>query len=215
MITQLSTYNDFLPKGTMSDRSALARQFAWFKRGAVIAILCIIGNMQVSAQEMDVPVDVQMGLFHKILGFAHSLKTLHTQEYVIGIVYQSSFRASTEVKNQILALKNVPQVQGLPVRYVAIRIESGSKIGTLLSTANIDAAYITPLRAVDISEIAQTCQASQTVSLTGVPTYIEEGLSIGVSLRSAKPLILVNLTSARAEGLKLSSNVLALAKVVQ
>ena len=50
--------------------------------------------------------------------------------------------------------------------------------------------------------------------MTGVPEYVDQGVAVGVGIRKDRPLIIVNLEQARAEGSVFSSQLLALARIV-
>ena len=47
-----------------------------------------------------------------------------------------------------------------------------------------------------------------------MPEYVEAGVSVGIGIRRDRPLIIVNLAQARAEGTAFSSQLLALARIV-
>ena len=47
-----------------------------------------------------------------------------------------------------------------------------------------------------------------------MPEYVEEGIAVGIGLRNMRPLILINLEAARAEGAAFSSQLLSLARIV-
>ena len=51
-------------------------------------------------------------------------------------------------------------------------------------------------------------------TITGVPEYVDQGLAVGIGIRRDRPLIIVNLEQARAEGAAFSSQLLALARIV-
>lgn len=74
--------------------------------------------------------------------------------------------------------------------------------------------YVTPLRSVDVAEIARISRSRGLRTVTGVPEYVEEGIAVGIGERKARPLIIINLRGARAEGSDFSSQLLNLARIV-
>jgi hypothetical protein len=59
-------------------------------------------------------------------------------------------------------------------------------------------------------------QNKSILTITGVPSYVEGGISIGLGLKSnSKPEILVNMGSIKSEKHDISSQLLKLAKIVK
>jgi hypothetical protein len=181
---------------------------------ALFALLCCLA-FPVRAQEMDAPIAVQVELIPKILSFAHTLRTSHTDEYRIGVVYQRSYRSSVEVKDRILSLESAATLNGRPVRFVALPVESSSRLAELLQSAGVDAVYIAPLRAYDMHAVTQACRTTQVVSVTGVTSYVPLGVSVGVGLRGSKPQILINVAAAKPEGTEFSARLLSIATIIR
>src|SRR5207248_1488455 len=102
------------------------------------------------------------------------------------------------------------------LRVSPILIEAGSQeqLRARLSDLAADVVYVTPMRAIDIAEIGRICRAHHLHTVTGVPEYVEAGLAVGIGLRRDRPLIIVNLEQARAEGAAFSAELLALARIV-
>jgi hypothetical protein len=166
---------------------------------------------------MVVPVDVQLSLFSKILTFDRNLKTRVGEEIVVGIVYQGKFRKSLNVKDEIENFKNqfLSKIDEIPVRYVSIDISEESDLANTISKNSIDILYITPVRALDLEVITIVSRTKHIITLTGVPDYVESGLSVGIGVKGGKPQIMINLSAAKAEGIDFNSKLLNLAKVVQ
>jgi iron complex outermembrane receptor protein len=57
-------------------------------------------------------------------------------------------------------------------------------------------------------------RAKKIMTLTGVPDYVELGLSVAIGIKGRKPQITINLPAAKAEGINFSSQLLKLAKVI-
>jgi hypothetical protein len=80
--------------------------------------------------------------------------------------------------------------------------------------AGIDILYVAPLRTVEPASIAVASRDTQTLTLTGVPAYVEAGLAVGIGTRGGKPQIIVNLPASRAEGSRFSAKLLRLCRIV-
>lgn len=171
----------------------------------------------VFTQEMPVPIEIQIPLFKKILTFDRNLKTNVGKEINIGVLYQKGFKLSSDVKNEFMNQTTPTQdtIVGLPVNIVAIEYSDEVNLKINLSKYDIDILYITPMRAVDLKMISQLCQSDKILSITGVPQYVEDGISVGLDIKAEKPQIIINLQSSKAEGADFSSKLLNLAKVIK
>ncbi len=164
------------------------------------------------------PVDIQYSIFLKILSFDRNLtKNADNNEIVIGIIYQSLFRGSLNVKNQFekaFEKSDVKNISGLPIRIKPIDIQNTSLEDTV-SIEKINIFYITPLRAVDISTITSYSKANKIMSLTGVPEYCTDGVAVGIGLKSGSPQILINLEASKQESVNFSSQLLRFARIIK
>jgi hypothetical protein len=180
--------------------------------------LLMLSSIGLTAQEMDVPMNLQYSLIGKILSFNRSLKSHPNGDVVVGILYQSKFRISLNAKNELLTYAKTDvnnKIGSHTVQWVGIELNSGDDITSLLETANIDILYVAPMRNVAIQDIAQITRAKQILSLTGIPEYLEEGLAVGIGSKGEKPFIYVNLAAAKAEGADFNSQFLKFVQIVE
>ena len=163
------------------------------------------------------PADVQVPVLLKVLTFDRRIADARGENLVVGVVYQSGFRLSSTVKDRVMdALSHVGSggPANRPVKPFAIDADGSQNIEDALTRLGIKVLYVTPLRAFDLPGLVATTRRTKTLTLTGVPDYVEAGLSIGIDLRQDRPRILVNLQAARAEGADLAAPLLDLATVV-
>lgn len=168
-----------------------------------------------SAQEMDVPMRVQMPILLKVISFDRRLHARAPRDVVIGVVMQRGNRASVVAHDQAVEVLTAPgtSVDGIPVRVVTFDLDRQS-VQDILDNTVLTHLYVTPLRAIDIGELASLARAAQVTTMTGVSEHLDRGLSIGVGLRAGRPRILVNVNASRAEGAELSAELLKLAELV-
>jgi hypothetical protein len=182
-----------------------------------VLVVIVLWGAPPLAQDVVVPVDVQFPLFLKILTFDRHFKTRVRDEIVIGILYQKKFRASLNVKNAFLNAvdeSSIKTIEGLPIRCVPIEIEDDT-LESALSQNRVNLLYVAPVRAVNVEDITFVSRAKQVVTFTGVPDYVELGLAVGIGAKGERPLIIINLPAAKAEGADFRSQLLRLAKVIQ
>ncbi|MDE3059363.1 MAG: YfiR family protein [Bacteroidota bacterium] len=172
----------------------------------------------IEAQDMPVPVEVQYPLFLKIFTFDRNFHSRADEGIAIGILYQSEYRKSLNVRNAFIdIINNFPlrDVDGAPIRYVSIDITRESDLRAAVKREGIDLFYIAPLRAVDISTITGISREQHVLTLTGVPEYVIDGVSVSIDVKGDKPLIVINLPAAKAEGVDFDAQLLKLAKVIR
>ena len=183
----------------------------------ITLLLTILWTGTSSAQEMAVPVDIQVPLFLKILTFDRNLKERAGDEIVIAVVYQGKYRSSLNVKDEFVKLLQeaaVKNIDGIPIRCVPLDIGERTDPQNTIAEHNADLLYITPLRAVNTEAITAASRAKKKPTLTGVPDYVESGLAVGIGIKGDKPQIIINLPAAKAEGADFSSQLLKLAKIL-
>ncbi len=167
---------------------------------------------------MAVPVEVQYPLFLKIFTFDRNFHARVGQEIEIGILYQSEYRKSLNIRNALIdMINNFPlrNVDGTPIRYVSIDMSVETDLRAAIQREKIDLIYVAPLRAVAISAITDITRESHVLTLTGVPDYVDAGISLSIDVKRDKPLIVINLPAAKAEGVDFDAQLLKLAKIIQ
>lgn len=164
------------------------------------------------AQGMAVPVDVQFSLFYRILTYDREIAARTVNGMVICVPFQGRFRTSNLAKND--AIRQQPPA-GAPyaVRFVPIDLDGAEPLRAAVTTANCDVIYVTPLRGIAIGEIASLSRERGMLAFTGVPAYLEFGIALGIGENDDRPVILVNLAAASAEGVVFSAQLLRLAQV--
>jgi hypothetical protein len=170
------------------------------------------------SQEIALPAGAQFPLFLKIMAFDQHWRARVENELVIAIVYQKKFKTSLNAKEAMARAideSSVKKIDGVPIRYVTIDLSDGNDLAEVISRDSVDILYVTPLRAFSTERIAEVSRAKQKTTWTGVPDYAESGIAVGIGIRGQKPLIIINLPAARAEGANFSSKLLALAKVIE
>jgi len=183
-----------------------------------ISILFFFSTWQFFAQDIAVPIDVQFPIFFKIFSYDKNLTQKVKDHFDLLIVYQRKFRTSLNIKNSaqsVLEGKSFKYFNSSPVIIKSISIESASELDEYLAKNHIDCIYIAPLRAIHISEITSITRKRKILSTTGVVEYVEQGVSVGLAIKSEKPQILINLPASKAEGADFSSQLLKLAKIIE
>jgi hypothetical protein len=169
-----------------------------------------------AAQDISVPVEVQVPLLLKILTFDRTLAAESHDSLVVGVVFQSHYRASAAISDEVcraLATAGRNLNAGRVLRVVRIDLDDPRNLGAALLREGVRVLYVTPLRAVATSAVAAATRERQVVSMTGVVRYVEEGLAVAVDANGERPQIVINLAASRAEGAVFAGQLLKLARL--
>ena len=170
-----------------------------------------------AAQEVPVPVAVQIPILVKILNFDRNLAERAGGRLVVGVLFQSRYRTSANVAHEVcVALQELPAgaLGAMELSCVAIDLDATSALDSALKQKRVQVLYVSPLRAVPLGDVTAVSRAAGITTLTGVPRYVETGLAIGLDMKGERPEIVVNLAASRAEGADLTAHLLKLARVV-
>jgi hypothetical protein len=184
------------------------------RRVALGALLAFGAHGTLGAQEMEVPVAVQLPLFLKVMSFDRQLRARAAGTLVVAFAYQGGFRASVDAKEQAWrATIAVPDVDGIPVTLVPIDLDK-EELAASLARSKATLVYIAPMRDIDVKDLTAVTRTRHVTTLSGVVRYVELGVAVGVRLRGERPRIVVNLAAARLEGAEFAAELLRLAEVL-
>lgn len=186
----------------------------------LILINIVFVEITLISQSVTIPIEVQLPIFLKILTFDRSSKNklINNKHLTVGIVYQSGFRTSLTSKNEIMNLSEKfggNELNNKDIIFKSIEITNFSDLKHNLSNGDFDVIILTPLRTINIEEISSLTQKLKILSFSLTPEYLYDGISISLELKAEKPLIVMNLNSAKAEGAEFSSQLLKLCKIIE
>lgn len=173
------------------------------------AIFCAAA-LPLRADDVLVPMDVQIALFAKIWKLDRTFKPGPTIE--LAVMCQQEYRPSANAARQLLA---AVQTSRLPIHVTLIDLDEQATVALRVPTEGFDVFYVTPLRAIDVRTIAGISRAHGIRTITGVPGYVEAGVAVGIGLLKQRPLVIINLRAARAEGSEFRAQLLKLSRVIE
>jgi hypothetical protein len=187
-------------------------------RPVAIIILSLLHFGPVAAQDITVPMDLQISLFKKVLIFDRNLEKRSDGKIVVGVLFQSHFRRSLSVKNEFfscLKKSSEDSLGRLSFKFEAIDLNETADWQTEAAVRHVNVLYLAPFRAMNVNEIFYTSRLRRWVTWTGVMEYVDEGCSFGIVLKGDRPSIRINLPASRFEGMNFSSQLLKLAQFVE
>jgi hypothetical protein len=156
-----------------------------------------------------IPAGVQMQLFSKIWMFDRSIAA--KDHIVMAVLYQSAFRASSDAKDQVI---EAVRAEGLKIACIPVALDEPERLVDELQRVKADIFYVTEMRGINILELVRVSRARHVKTITVVGGYLDAGVAIGLRVRSDKPVIVVNLTAAKAEGSDLTGQLLKVATII-
>ena len=160
-------------------------------------------------QTSTIPASVQLLLFSKIWMFDRSVP--ENEPMVMAVLYQSTFRASEEAKDQLVEAVRIGE---LKIRCVPVALDDVGNVVNTLEHVKADVFYVTEMRGVNVLDVVRVSRARHIKTITVAAGYVEGGIAIGLSVRNDKPVIVVNLTAAKAEGSDLTAQLLRVSTVI-
>ncbi len=181
-------------------------------------LLMVVCSVVLPQEEILVPMRVQVPILMKILTFNRAMKFEQGSQLTIGILYQRGLRKSSDMKDefiQIIKDGSTFKLNGITVRGIPIDLEEENDIEKYCLTNKVDVIYVTSIRSFSLESIITLSRKNHILSMTGIPEYVEEGISVGIGIRGEKPEILINRNAAIAEGAEFTAQLLNLSKIIK
>jgi len=185
----------------------------WVARMTSVALL-VMAPAAVTRAAMEqtsaIPASVQLLLFNKIWMFDRSVH--ENDQMVMAVLYQSTFRASEEAKDQLV---EAVRAGGLKIRCVPVALDDAGNVVNTLERVKADVFYVTEMRGVNLLDVVRVSRARHIKTITVAAGYVEGGIAIGLRVRNDKPVIVVNLSAAKAEGSDLTAQLLQVSTIIE
>jgi hypothetical protein len=162
-----------------------------------------------TAQEITVPVKLQIELFQKILTFERHHQSTVSPTTRIGVIYQNHFRMSADAFHEISStLNDRSDVELIPIDLDVLSIED------LDPARKPHILVLCPLRSYPLDDIIAYSRKKHILSATLVYRYVEEGISVGLLEERDRPVIVINFSASQLEHANFDSRFLKLVRVL-
>ena len=189
-----------------------------FGSAALAGVLLGLCGQARGQSDMAVAADRQVPLLLKILTYDRQLEVKAGSELVIGIVSSPTSLASAKARGDVETVLHSylgKTVKKLPLQYYWQDYTTPEKLVGWIKAKKISVLYLSPGVEKSLTAILNVSRENHVTSITGVPDYVEKGVSVGIGERQAKPQILINLTSSKAEGSEFDASLLRIATVIK
>jgi YfiR/HmsC-like len=182
------------------------------------AMLVILSHAaRVGADDVTVPVSLQMELLLKVASYDKNLKQRAGERVRVAVVFKQDDADSARYAGQALkALSEVEDVSGMPVEPLSVIYTDPRGLAHLTRDGGIAVLYVAPgFGDGEMDAIAQALDGISVLSAGALPKYTLRGLVLGFDLAGGKPKLWVHLPRARRQRVELSSSVLKLMRVIE
>ncbi len=188
------------------------------KRGLAISTAAFVASLSLTtgtlADSASVPLGLQVDLIAKITDYDRNLPGRSEGVVRVAVVTRREVVESASAAARAMnALSNVATISGLPHEDSLVEFTDGASLATLCKSRSISVLYVMP----GLADVA----ASLSEALAGIPVLVvsataegvSKGMDLGFDLIGGKPKILVNPRALQRQGIRLSSDLLTIAKV--
>ncbi len=194
---------------------------SWRYGPSLAALLVVVFLVGVASPRVagasEVPVDRQALILIRALAYDRNLTSRAGDELVVAVAYKfgdtTSKTAADKVTKAFKATKKL-KIQGLPIRVVKVAI-GRDDLEQITADEGVDAIFLCPNMSGELATVTALSQRVGVTTLGASHDYSDRGVAIVVVAKNKKASLVVNLSSAKAEGMNLSSELLELAEVIK
>lgn len=184
---------------------------------ALAILLTWIAPHRASAEDVEVPVDLQVMLVTRVAAYDRNFSGRAGQRVLVWILVSRGNADSERVGKQLeSAWKRVPFVAGLPV---TVRTVDNGDPEKLKERYRRDAPTVLMLSAgfADAANaVAKTFDGASLLTVAAIPRCVDDGNAVlGIESRSGKPALVVHLERARHQQVAFKPELLKLARVIR
>ena len=185
--------------------------------GTLVALAALLRVAFVSADDVAVPIPLQMTLLVKVAGYDRNMAARAGDKVRVVIVVKTGSEESTRVAaTAAKALADEDAIAELPHEQSILSFAGATSLAQVCRQQRVAIVYLTPgFTDEDITAVASAFDGLDVLTATAVASAVPKGIVLGFDLVSAKPKLLVHLGQARKQNVKLGAEVLKLVKVYE
>jgi len=196
-------------------RAPGAHLWTWLRALFVALVLAL--PTRTAAQDVTVPISLQMDLLLKVASYDKNLKArAHDKVRVLVLIKRDDAESGRSAAQALKALSDAEAIEGLPVEGTSTTYADATSLARVTSENNLSILYVTPgFTESEIDAMARALDGVSVLSAGAVAKYTFRGLVLGFDLAGGKPKLLVHLERAKRQRVELSSSVLKLMRVIE
>jgi hypothetical protein len=185
---------------------------------AILAAVLSAAPGPAGADPAALPVRQRTLLLLRVLVYDRNLPVRAPEEVVVGVLFRPGDRESERERDEVLEaltrLADEVVARGRAIRGAPVPWSTAAELHERLAALHPAALWVTGALAPQAAEIARVTAARKVLSGAGTRAAVEAGLAVGIVPGPQRAAILVNTSSARAEGADLDAALLAIAELV-
>jgi hypothetical protein len=157
-------------------------------------------------------------IFARVLSYELTLDQRAGDEVGVVVVYKRGDTASQATADEWLrALNQLSAVKIKNRRFFALKIAYDAvELRSLIQQRGVDVLLASDgLTDEDARGLSELSRAQSVLSAANSPPYVEGNMTLCVTEKDGKPHIIINLRAAKLEGIRFSSSLLQLARIIR
>jgi hypothetical protein len=180
-----------------------------------LVVFAALGARGGHAQEIAVPIALQIELLGRVLWYERSLQRRPESALTGVILTRPNDLASTRTAGQLEAhLARAKTLGGKDITFRRIAYQSVAQTKAALIRQGSYLVYLTPGLEQVVAPLAAALEGIPILTVSPVGADVARGAVLGFELSSSKPRIALNLGRARAQKLDFSAQFLRIARVI-
>lgn len=172
--------------------------------------------LSVVAGAQGVPSNLQAAIFYKVLAYDYNIQKKTGDSITIVVVTDGQSAGKKEALSAGFNKISGQKLGSKTVKIAAITVSGAGELESKIKSAGGDIVYLAEGSSHRVvTKLLQVAQANRLSTLCGSETLTQKGFAIGLMVENGKPKIVINLPASQKQGMKLSSKVLRLAKVIK
>jgi len=185
----------------------------------ITILLLVLGLTGTPAAAEPLPAKNQALLLLRILAYDHKLADrVDAKKVTIYVVHKSGASESEDPANEMIGvLRDIAKstkLAGNTIQVVKVAYNEKT-FDADIAKVKAAALWVAPSLGDSLAPISAVTTKRKLLSFTGVPEYVNAGLSVGFSNDGGKPIISVNIPASKNEGADLDVALLRVAKIVK
>jgi hypothetical protein len=180
----------------------------------LVALSILLFSIVAGAQ--GVPVNLQAAIFFKALAYDYNLQAKSVNELTIVVVTDSK---SASQKSALAGGFSKISGQKLGSKTIKVTFVSVSGAGDLepkVASEDGNIMYIAEGSSdAVLNKMIQIAGKQKIPTLCGSEALVTKGIAIGLTVEDGKPKIIINLAASQKQGMKLSSKLLRISKIIK
>lgn len=186
-------------------------------QSAVLIAALVCSPLALRADEVDVPVSIQVELMLKVAAYDKNLAARAAGRVRLVVLVKRDVADSGRSAAQALkALAATDTVIGLPLESTVSTYADAAGLAKYAADNKVSIVYVMPgFTESEMEAMAAALTGVSVLSVGALAKYTARGTVIGFDLAGGKPKLLVHLARAKKQNVELSSSVLKLMRVIE